>query len=56
MYIQYWQGKLQENKKISFPDSLIKEIASVTDGFSFAYLKEALCVPLRARTVMRSHT
>ena len=44
LYIQYWQNKLQGNKKISFPDSLVKEIASETDGFSFAYLKEALYV------------
>ncbi|KAI1786675.1 P-loop containing nucleoside triphosphate hydrolase protein [Ganoderma leucocontextum] len=41
LYVQYWQGKLKGNKKISFPDSLVKEIASETDGFSFAYLKEA---------------
>lgn len=52
MYVQYWQGKLQGNKKISFPDSLVKEIASETDGFSFAYLKEALCVPFRVRLVL----
>ena len=44
LYIQYWQNKLKGNKKISFPDSLVKEIASETDGFSFAYLKEALYV------------
>ncbi|TBU32974.1 P-loop containing nucleoside triphosphate hydrolase protein [Dichomitus squalens] len=41
LYIQYWQDKLKGNKKISFPDNLVKEIASETDGFSFAYLKEA---------------
>lgn len=45
LYIQYWQGKLHSNKDISFPDSLVKEVASKTTGFSFAYLKEALYVP-----------
>ncbi|KAL1937719.1 hypothetical protein VTO73DRAFT_12872 [Trametes versicolor] len=41
LYIQYWQGKLHNNKDISFPDSLVKDVASKTTGFSFAYLKEA---------------
>ncbi|KAI9069256.1 P-loop containing nucleoside triphosphate hydrolase protein [Trametes sanguinea] len=41
LYIQYWQNKLKNNKSISFPDSLVKKVASRTDGFSFAYLKEA---------------
>ncbi|KAI0751550.1 P-loop containing nucleoside triphosphate hydrolase protein [Daedaleopsis nitida] len=44
LYIQYWQNKFKSNERISFPDSLVKDIATSTDGFSFAYLKEALCV------------
>ena len=44
LYIQYWQAKLKTNPKISFPDSLVKEVAAQTDKFSFAYLKEALYV------------
>jgi hypothetical protein len=42
MYCQYWKKKLSGNKDISFPKALIERIASITDGFSFAYLKEAL--------------
>ncbi|KAI0327751.1 P-loop containing nucleoside triphosphate hydrolase protein [Cubamyces sp. BRFM 1775] len=41
LYIQYWQNKLKNNKDVDFPDSLVKEVASKTSGFSFAYLKEA---------------
>lgn len=42
LYVQYWQNKLKSNKEISFPDSLVEEVASSTDRFSFAYLKEVL--------------
>ncbi|KAI0637987.1 P-loop containing nucleoside triphosphate hydrolase protein [Trametes polyzona] len=41
LYVQYWQNKLHKNKDITFPDTLVKEVAAETDGFSFAYLKEA---------------
>ncbi|CDO71396.1 hypothetical protein BN946_scf184908.g154, partial [Trametes cinnabarina] len=41
LYVKYWQNKLKSNKNIEFPDSLVQEVASKTDGFSFAYLKEA---------------
>lgn len=44
MYCQYWKKKLASNETISFPKSLVEHITSITDGFSFAYLKEALCV------------
>jgi len=40
-YAKYWQDKLQSNKSVSFPDSLVEEIAASTAKFSFAYLKEA---------------
>ncbi|KIO32791.1 hypothetical protein M407DRAFT_18256, partial [Tulasnella calospora MUT 4182] len=33
-YATYWQHKLKDNKDISFPDSLVDEIADLTDGFS----------------------
>jgi hypothetical protein len=42
LYAQYWQRKLEENKDVSFPDSLLTVIADETERFSFAYLKEAL--------------
>lgn len=44
LYAQYWQKKLKKNKAVSFPDELVANIAQATDGFSFAYLKEALYV------------
>lgn len=44
LYAKYWQNKLKDNDKISYPDQLVDEVADATDHFSFAYLKEALCV------------
>ncbi|KAI0304056.1 P-loop containing nucleoside triphosphate hydrolase protein [Russula brevipes] len=41
LYAQYWQRKLKDNDEVSFPDSLVTEIAEKTERFSFAYLKEA---------------
>lgn len=38
----YWQEKLKDNDEIYFPESLVEEVADLTQGFSFAYLKEAL--------------
>ena len=43
-YALYWQKKLSSNKDILFPDTLADSSAALTAGFSFAYLKEALCV------------
>lgn len=40
LYAEYWQKKLA-GKDIAFPDSLTKEFADETEGFSFSYLKEA---------------
>lgn len=41
LYAKYWQAKLKDNQDISYPDPLVDEVASSTDKFSFAYLKEA---------------
>jgi transitional endoplasmic reticulum ATPase len=48
LYAQYWQNKLKDNEDVSYPDSLAQKIADSTDQFSFAYLKEALLVPVSA--------
>ncbi|KAJ7283997.1 ATP-dependent Zn protease [Mycena rebaudengoi] len=40
LYAKYWQDKLESNKKITFPDTLLNEVADQTAQFSFAYLKE----------------
>lgn len=42
LYNQYWQKKLKSSKEISFPDTLVKDVAKLTEKFSFAFLKEAL--------------
>jgi transitional endoplasmic reticulum ATPase len=42
LYCKYWQGKVQHNKDVDFPDSLVEDVADITESFSFAYLKEAL--------------
>lgn len=44
LYAQYWQKKLKGNKNVPFPDELVEDVASLTCGFSFAYLKECLFV------------
>jgi len=44
LYAKYWQRKLKDNKDIDYPDPLVDEVAQSTEQFSFAYLKEALCV------------
>jgi transitional endoplasmic reticulum ATPase len=41
MYCQYWKRKLASNKSIYFPKTLVEHIADITEGFSFAYMKEA---------------
>ena len=43
----YWQNKLNGTEGIEFPDSLVDDFAGKTDKFSFAYMKEALCVSIR---------
>ncbi|KXN89597.1 hypothetical protein AN958_05464 [Leucoagaricus sp. SymC.cos] len=41
LYARYWQKKLSDNLEIDFPDVLVDSVARLTQGFSFAYLKEA---------------
>ena len=45
-YAQFWRKKLEGNKKIEFPEVLCGMIADITDGFSFAYMKEAFVASL----------
>lgn len=46
LYCQYWKHKLQDNPAIEFPQEMCPAIAKITDGFSFAYLKEAFVAAL----------
>jgi hypothetical protein len=46
-YCEYWRSKLaKKHASIEFPSQLCPAIASITDGFSFAYLKEAFVTTL----------
>jgi len=40
-YCNFWKFKLAKNEAIYFPPELSESIADITEGFSFAYLKEA---------------
>ena len=47
LYCSYWRSKLAKNDvRIEFPKKLCPAIASITDGFSFAYLQEAFVATL----------
>ena len=47
-YCQFWRRKLDDNEDVEFPESLCKAIASITKGFSFAYIQEAFVAALLA--------
>ena len=45
-YCEYWRGQLAKTPSIDFPPSLSPAVAKITDGFSFAYLKELFITAL----------
>ncbi|KAF2206049.1 P-loop containing nucleoside triphosphate hydrolase protein [Delitschia confertaspora ATCC 74209] len=45
-YAHYWRKKLVGNRTMEFPDEVAGLIAKVTEGFSFAYLKELFVMSL----------
>ena len=45
-YCEYWRRQLADNPIFDFPPSLSPAIANVTEGFSFAYLKELFVTAL----------
>lgn len=45
-YCEFWRQKLLDNDEIEFPVKLNKAIASITKGFSFAYMQEAFVAAL----------
>ncbi|KAK5109065.1 hypothetical protein LTR62_007521 [Meristemomyces frigidus] len=47
-YMHFWQTKQKDNDELEFPDKLCPAIARITDGFSFAYLQEAMVASLLA--------
>ena len=47
-YCEYWRAKLSNSKTVEFPPKLSEAIAEITEGFSFAYLKETFITSLLA--------
>lgn len=39
-YVRYWKAKVDRSPRVAFPDAACDFIATITEGFSFAYLKE----------------
>ena len=39
-YCDYWKKKLERNSNVDFDPAICEIVAELTDGFSFAYLKE----------------
>ncbi|OAL54051.1 proteasome-activating nucleotidase [Pyrenochaeta sp. DS3sAY3a] len=46
LYAEYWRKKLANNGSIEFPAELTSIVAKLTEGFSFAYLKELFVMAL----------
>ncbi|CAE7218837.1 hypothetical protein CFE70_010358 [Pyrenophora teres f. teres 0-1] len=44
-YAQYWRSKLV-GKEVEFPEDVVDVVAEMTEGFSFAYLKELFVMSL----------
>ena len=40
LYCEYWKKKLEKNSNIDFDPEICDVVAKLTEGFSFAYLKE----------------
>ncbi|GIZ49736.1 hypothetical protein CKM354_001276300 [Cercospora kikuchii] len=40
LYCQFWKKKLAHNETVEFPELLCPAMASITEGFSFAFLQE----------------
>jgi transitional endoplasmic reticulum ATPase len=45
-YAEYWRKKLLKNETVEFPEDLCGVIAKLSEGFSFAYLKELFVMAL----------
>ncbi|KAK3671890.1 hypothetical protein LTR78_008256 [Recurvomyces mirabilis] len=48
LYCEYWRGKLQRHKDLGFTDEVCDIVASLTEEFSFAYMKELFVQALLA--------
>jgi transitional endoplasmic reticulum ATPase len=57
-YCRYWSRKFTDSASVDFPDEICQVIATLTEGFSFAYLKELFVASLLelARTATGGET
>lgn len=54
-YCRYWKKKLEKNSKIEFDDDICTVVAKLTEGFSYAYLKELFVQTLLTIVGGREH-
>jgi transitional endoplasmic reticulum ATPase len=45
-YAMYWRNKLLKNDTVEFPEDVADIVAQLTEGFSFAYMKELFVMAL----------
>lgn len=46
LYAKFWMRKLEGSQLVEFPEGLCEVVAELTEGFSFAYLKELFVIAL----------
>ena len=47
-YLEHWRTRLETNDRIDFDPAICEVVAKMTEGFSFAYLKELMLQTLLA--------
>lgn len=55
LYADYWKKKLEKNSNVDFDPEICEVVARLTDGFSFAYLKELFIQTLLTIVGGRAH-
>ena len=55
LYCEYWKKKLEKNSNVDFDPAISEVVAKLTDGFSFAYLKELFVQTLLTIVGGRAH-
>jgi AAA+ superfamily predicted ATPase len=55
LYSEYWKKKLEKNSNVDFDPEICEVVAKLTDGFSFAYLKELFIQTLLTIVGGRAH-
>ena len=55
LYADYWKKKLEKNSNVDFDPKICEVVAKLTDGFSFAYLKELFIQTLLTIVGGRAH-